>query len=47
MLRLLPDEADILCLHPMFGPDSGKNGWHALPCVYDNVRVAYFHRAAR
>lgn len=26
MLETLPPECDILCTHPMFGPDSGKNG---------------------
>ena len=39
MLRLMPPDADIVCLHPMFGPDSGKNGWQGLPCVYDQVRA--------
>ncbi|KAK7388783.1 hypothetical protein VNO78_23610 [Psophocarpus tetragonolobus] len=36
--HLLPD-FDILCTHPMFGPESGKNGWNGLPFVYDKVRV--------
>ena len=27
MLSLLPATADVLCTHPMFGPDSGKHGW--------------------
>jgi prephenate dehydrogenase len=27
MLDVLPPECDILCSHPMFGPDSGKDGW--------------------
>ena len=27
MLKSLPPECDILCSHPMFGPDSGKNGY--------------------
>ena len=38
-LQRLPDDFDILCLHPMFGPDSGKGTWKALPLVYDKVRV--------
>jgi arogenate dehydrogenase (NADP+), plant len=38
-LQLLPSNFDILCLHPMFGPDSGKNSWQDLPLVYDKVRV--------
>ncbi|KAL2338286.1 hypothetical protein Fmac_012732 [Flemingia macrophylla] len=36
--HLLPD-FDILCTHPMFGPESGKNGWNDLAFVYDKVRV--------
>ena len=40
MLRTLPAESDLLCLHPMFGPESGKDGWHGLPLVYEHVRVA-------
>ena len=31
----------------MFGPESGKEGWHGLPCVYEQVRVQDHHRAAR
>ncbi|KAK7330029.1 hypothetical protein VNO77_24214 [Canavalia gladiata] len=36
--HLLPD-FDVLCTHPMFGPESGKNGWKGLAFVYDKVRV--------
>ncbi|WCJ19966.1 arogenate dehydrogenase [Euphorbia peplus] len=39
LLNVLPGESDILCTHPMFGPDSGKNGWKDLAFVYDKVRV--------
>ncbi|URE01818.1 Arogenate dehydrogenase [Musa troglodytarum] len=39
LLQLLPPEFDILCTHPMFGPESGKHGWSGLPFVYDNVRI--------
>jgi len=39
MLDLLPPECDILCTHPMFGPDSGKNGWHGLNFVYERSRI--------
>jgi arogenate dehydrogenase (NADP+) len=35
----MPENFDILCLHPMFGPDSGKGSWKDLPLVYDKVRV--------
>ncbi|GBG65124.1 hypothetical protein CBR_g49487 [Chara braunii] len=38
-LKLLPAEFDILCTHPMFGPESGKGSWNGLPLVYDKVRV--------
>jgi len=38
-IQLLPDNFDILCLHPMFGPDSGKDSWRELPLVFDKVRV--------
>ena len=38
-LQLLPQDFDILCTHPMFGPDSGKAGWGGLPFVFDKVRV--------
>ena len=39
LLNKLPATCDILCLHPMFGPESGKNAWTGLPLVYDRVRV--------
>jgi len=39
MLKLLPSECDILCAHPMFGPDSGKNGWRGLNFVYEKTRI--------
>jgi len=38
-LRYLPEHFDVLCLHPMFGPDSGKESWKDLPLVYDRVRI--------
>jgi arogenate dehydrogenase (NADP+), plant len=39
MLDLLPEECDILCTHPMFGPDSGKDGWTGLNFVYEKTRI--------
>jgi len=39
MLDVLPKECDILCTHPMFGPDSGKNSWHGLNFVYERTRI--------
>ena len=44
MLSLLPDDCDILCTHPMFGPESGKYGWQGLPFLYDRVRLDNFER---
>lgn len=39
LLQFLPEGADILCTHPMFGPESGKEGWQGLSLVYDKVRT--------
>lgn len=39
MLDLLPVECDILCTHPMFGPDSGKDSWQGLNFVYEKTRI--------
>ncbi|CAL9117610.1 unnamed protein product [Musa textilis] len=39
LLHILPPDFDILCTHPMFGPESGKHGWAGLPFVYDMVRI--------
>ncbi|CAA7022936.1 unnamed protein product [Microthlaspi erraticum] len=38
-LQALPQDFDILCTHPMFGPESGKNGWKGLSFVFDKVRI--------
>ena len=40
MLGRLPPEFDILCTHPMFGPESGRESWEGLPFVFERVRVA-------
>lgn len=39
LLQHLPEDCDIICTHPMFGPDSGKNGWRGLTFVYEKTRV--------
>lgn len=39
MLDLFPEECDILCTHPMFGPVSGANGWTGLRFIYEKTRV--------
>ena len=33
------DDVDLLCTHPMFGPESGKYSWRGLAFVYEKVRV--------
>ena len=38
-IQRLPQDFDILCTHPMFGPESGKIGWNSLTFVYDQVRI--------
>ncbi|KAK4342799.1 hypothetical protein RND71_038615 [Anisodus tanguticus] len=38
-LQSLPQEFDILCTHPMFGPTSGKDNWKGLPFMFDKVRI--------
>ncbi|MDC7220738.1 MAG: prephenate dehydrogenase/arogenate dehydrogenase family protein [Spirochaetales bacterium] len=40
MEKYLPAETEILATHPMFGPDSGKNGVEGLPIVVSPVRIA-------
>jgi hypothetical protein len=32
-------QVDILCTHPMFGPDSGRGSWSGLNFMFDKVRV--------
>ncbi|KAL3834791.1 hypothetical protein ACJIZ3_009527 [Penstemon smallii] len=39
MLQVLPHDSDVLCTHPMFGPESGKDGWKELTFMYDKVRI--------
>jgi arogenate dehydrogenase (NADP+), plant len=39
LLSTLPPGFDILCTHPMFGPDSGAGSWAGLPLVYEKVRI--------
>ena len=34
----LPETCGIIATHPMFGPDSGRNGVKGLPLVYHTVR---------
>jgi len=39
MQRLLPESVEIIGTHPMFGPDSGRDGVEGLPIVFCPVRV--------
>lgn len=38
-LSQLPPEMDIICTHPMFGPDSGKHVWTGLNFQFEMVRI--------
>lgn len=46
MIDVLPADADVLCTHPMFGPESGGDGWGGFPIVYDRVRTTDHARTA-
>ncbi|KAK9061092.1 hypothetical protein SSX86_018272 [Deinandra increscens subsp. villosa] len=35
----VPEDSDLVCTHPMFGPESGKEGWKDLNFMYERVRV--------
>jgi arogenate dehydrogenase (NADP+) len=37
--KYVPPSSDVLLTHPMFGPESAKNGWYNLPMVYEQVRI--------
>lgn len=39
LLQVLPEESDVLCTHPMFGPESGRDGWNGLSFMYERVRI--------
>jgi len=36
--EISPASSDILCTHPMFGPESGKYSWRGLPLMFERVR---------
>ncbi|GMH85270.1 hypothetical protein TrST_g7599 [Triparma strigata] len=40
MLDSLPPHCDVLCTHPMFGPESGKTSWSNLNFVFEKTRLA-------
>ena len=33
-------QVDVLCTHPMFGPDSGAGSWAGLNLMFERVRIA-------
>ncbi|KAL8161051.1 hypothetical protein V2J09_012540 [Rumex salicifolius] len=35
LIKAVPEDADLLCTHPMFGPESGKDGWQGLPFMFE------------
>ncbi|CAL5198700.1 unnamed protein product [Lathyrus oleraceus] len=39
LLKTLPTDFDILCSHPMFGPESATKSWSGLTFVYEKVRI--------
>ena len=45
MLELLPPSVDILATHPMFGPESAKEGLTGLPIMMHPVRMKAEHYA--
>jgi prephenate dehydrogenase len=38
MERVLPPQIEVIATHPMFGPDSGKDGIAGLPLVFSPIR---------
>lgn len=40
-------QVDLLCTHPMFGPESAKRSWRDLPFVFEKVRIANLERCHR
>lgn len=47
MLKILPEDCDIICTHPMFGPESGKYGWQGLTFLHEKVRISDTTRSER
>jgi len=46
-LKHIPSDCDIICTHPMFGPESGRSSWHDLPFIFEMVRARSWDRAQR
>eukprot|EP01123_Difflugia_compressa_P013204 TRINITY_DN5999_c0_g1_i1.p1 TRINITY_DN5999_c0_g1~~TRINITY_DN5999_c0_g1_i1.p1 ORF type:complete len:901 (-),score=201.54 TRINITY_DN5999_c0_g1_i1:101-2500(-) len=43
----IPSTCDVVCTHPMFGPDSGAGSWVNLPFIYEKIRINDYHRTSR
>ncbi|GMY08325.1 arogenate dehydrogenase 1, chloroplastic [Fagus crenata] len=39
LLRVVPEDSDVLCTHPMYGEESGKDGWKGLNFMFERVRI--------
>ena len=39
LLNVLPNDLDLICTNPMFGPQSARHGWSGLYFVYEKVRI--------
>lgn len=44
MLKHLPETVEIIATHPMFGPESGKNGIRGLKIVTANIRSQFYEQ---
>ncbi len=52
MMEILPPDVQCIATHPMFGPDSGRNGVRSLPLVFsplrcDEKRIAFWLKCFR
>ncbi|RYR53870.1 hypothetical protein Ahy_A06g029118 [Arachis hypogaea] len=43
LLELLPSDFDILCVHPIFGPQSAFEGWTSLPFIFKKLPCPASH----
>eukprot|EP00613_Pedinella_sp_CCMP2098_P078251 CAMPEP_0171936472 /NCGR_PEP_ID=MMETSP0993-20121228/33864_1 /TAXON_ID=483369 /ORGANISM="non described non described, Strain CCMP2098" /LENGTH=378 /DNA_ID=CAMNT_0012577661 /DNA_START=184 /DNA_END=1320 /DNA_ORIENTATION=+ len=41
LTQLAPRTVDVVCAHPMFGPESGSGSWKGLPFVFEKVAGRY------
>ena len=45
--QMAPPNCDVLCTHPMFGPESGRGSWSELPFVFEKVTDTNCERTER